>query len=160
MKRLACDSPVSGKRGRVCSVFLQQAAHHGENGWQTQETANAHLDKVDIGLRVRFEHGDPLTGKARFDAFPLVNDTMVNKGMVAKRVFPSFASVVYTGDQPLGNDQPVFEYVKTQTRMSAHAVSGPEAVVNLIGTMCPARWIRVETATRTKKHPGAALPTT
>ena len=136
MSTLAIDNPVGDHPDHVVALFLKRTTQTANCGQEEAAAMNAELSARGACMHLVFVRETETSAGVvqRFDAFPRVSGDL-SKCHAARRVFPGFSRVIYTGDQPLGNDRSVFEWMEAQPGMESYAVKGPSQVVEVIGNL-------------------------
>jgi len=134
METIASDQPLDGRLDLVSTIFLKQLGRQYASSppAETVALANDHLRRESSPIHLVFirEEGIGKDAVRRFDGYPRGDDGKATKAHCAERVYSNFESVLFTGDQPDGNDEPVFRYANTTSHVSAVAVRGPQDVLD------------------------------
>ena len=135
LETLASDSPVGDPEDRCCAIFLRQKSDAAvSRAVDLLNEYNEFLVREQSPFRMVFvrENNQDAHVVRRFDAFPVDASGSVSKALIAKAHYPKFTSVVYTGDQPDGNDADVFALTDSFPHLTAHAVKDVGSLVRLI----------------------------
>ena len=130
---LATDTPLGPHEQKAVALFLRRL--QGREGSGLLEASQMNEELADMGsnlhlvfVRETQQQGDLVQ---RFDAFPRTTSDLT-KRYAAERIFPKFDSVIYTGDQPCGNDRALFCMAETVSHVRCVQVTDPDCLAEVV----------------------------
>jgi len=133
LELLAIDTPLGAHEHKAVALFLRRHQSAEKKKFVDISQMNDELADIGSNLHLIFVREIQQQGEIvqRFDAFPRTPSDLT-KRHAATRIYSNFDSVIYTGDQPNGNDRALFCMAEAETHVRSVHITDPDCLAGVL----------------------------